>query len=247
MRKVCPMATISGAIFDCDGTLLDSMQVWYGAFAHLVGTYGIEATDEMQRTVEPMTLPQSSAWLHENLGIGESGPALNEEIHAYMRDQYEHHIPELPGARHFLDSLRAAGIPMIVATSTTSSLVRDALRVHGMDGYFQDVVCTAEVRRGLDKDYPDVYLEALECLGTPVSETWVFEDAPFGVRTSRLAGFHVVGISTGHDGRDESFVRAWADIFTHNYDDVSLGAIQAFDDAARRPVPEGPAVERGEA
>lgn len=241
------MAAISGAIFDCDGTLVDSMPMWYGAFDHLLEAHDVTAPAGFKERVEPMTIPDACALIHAELGIGESPQALVDELEAHVAHEYATSIREIPGAHAFVESLAAAGIPMIVATSTTSTLVCDALRVHGMDGYFQDVVCTAEVRRGLDKDYPDVYLEALERLGTPVSETWVFEDAPFGVRTSRLAGFHVVGISTGHDGRDESFVRAWADIFTRNYDDVSLGAIRAFDDAARRPVPGEPAAGRGEA
>lgn len=231
------MTAFTGAIFDCDGTLLDSMQAWYGAFAHIVNSHGIEATDEMQRTVEPMTLPQSSQWLHDTYGIGESGQAINDEVHAYMRDQYVNHIGEMPGARAFLESVSAAGIPMIVATSTTSALVREALAAHDMDSFFSDVVCTAEVRDGHDKDRPDVYLEALERLGTPLSETWVFEDAPFGIRTARLAGFHVAGIYNGHDGRDEDFVRAWADVFSHDYDDLSVEGLRGFDDALRSPVP----------
>lgn len=232
------MAAISGAIFDCDGTLLDYMQVWYGAFAHLVESHGLVCTGEMQETVEPMTLPQGTRWLHESFGLGESAEALNREIHNYMRDQYEHHIPEMPGVHAFVESLAVAKIPLIIATSTTSSLIWDALRVHGLDGFFRDVVCTADVRDGYDKDHPDVYLEALERLGVPLGETWVFEDAPFGVETSRRAGFHVAGIYNEHDGRDEDFIRAWADVFSYEYEGLSLDGIRAFDDARRKRMPE---------
>lgn len=59
----------------------------------------------------------------------------------------------------------------------------------------------------------------------------MFEDAPFAVRSARRVGLHVVGIHNDHDGRDEDFIRSWSDIFTHNYDDVSLEAIHTFDDA----------------
>ena len=232
------MATISGAIFDCDGTLLDSMPMWRTAFSDLVGRHGVEATDEMQRHVEPLTLQQSCGWLHEELGLGESGDALYRELTDWVREQYATTVAEMPGARGFLESLAAAGIPMIIATSTPSELVRGALEVHGLDGYFGDIVSTAEVRRGLDKEFPDVYLEALERLAVPLPEVWVFEDAPFGVRTARRAGFHVAAIYNDHDGRDESFVHAWADLFSHEYDTLTLDAIRAFDDAARVAPPE---------
>ena len=222
------MAQILGAIFDCDGTLLDSMQMWYSAFEELVGRYSLEATKEMQETVEPITLPESCAWLHETYGIGESGPALNEELISWVRHEYATNVAEMPGARAMVEELHEAGVPMIIATSTSSAEVREALAVHGLDQYFIDVVCTAEVRDGRDKDFPDVYLEALERLGTPLEHTWVFEDAPFGVQTSRKAGFHVVGIHNDHDGRDEAAVRPWADIFSENYEGVSLAAIRAY-------------------
>ena len=104
--------------------------------------------------------------------------------------------------------------------------------------FFSDILCTADVRQGRDKDFPDVYLEALDRLGTSLAETWVFEDAPFAVRSARRVGLHVVGIHNDHDGRDEDFIRSWSDIFTHNYDDVSLEAIHTFDDAARKATPE---------
>lgn len=232
------MAAISGAIFDCDGTLVDSMQMWYSAFRELLARHGVVATEELQRTVEPMTLPQSCGWLHEHLGIAQSGQALYDELHAWIREQYATNVAEMPGARRLLDELASAGVPMIVATSTTSSVVREALAVHGLDRYFRDVVCTAEVRDHRDKDFPDVYLEALERLGTPLAETWVFEDAPFGVMSARRAGFHVAAVHNDHDGRDAALIRPWADIFSENYDALTLEAIRGFDDAARRPLPE---------
>lgn len=232
------MARLGGAIFDCDGTLLDSMPMWNSAFTGLCARHGLVATDDLRREVEPITLGQSCELLHERYGLGESAQALLDELEAWVEEQYATNVTELPGARAFVESVAAAGVPMVIATSTTSRLVRGALRVHGLDGYFDDVVCTAEVRDGRDKEYPDVYLEALERLGTPLSETWVFEDAPFGVMTSRRAGFHVAAVHNDHDGRPEALLRSWADIYSEDYEAVSLEAIHAFDDAARRLAPE---------
>lgn len=233
------MAEISGAIFDCDGTLIDSMGMWYSVLRRLTESHGLVASSELRERLEPMTIPDSCAVLHEDFGLGESAEALVEELHTMVAHAYTHSIGEIPGARAFVHSLVAAHIPLVVASSTTSSLVREALRVQGIDSCFEDVLCTAEVRCGRDKDFPDVYLAALERLGTPGSQTWVFEDAPFGVRTARRAGFHVVGIHNDHDGRDEALVRAWSDVYSENYTSVSLEAICAFDDEARAPMPEG--------
>lgn len=232
------MAAISGAIFDCDGTLVDSMTMWGGAIDHLVAQHGKVAPAGFKDHVESMTIAATCQAMHDELGVGESGPKLVEELEAYVEHEYATHIREIPGARAFLQSLADAGVPMVVASSTTSRLVRGALKVHGLDGYFQDVLCTAEVRDGRDKDYPDVYLEGLDRLGTPMEQTWVFEDAPFGIRTARRAGFHVAAVYNEQDRRDAGFMRAWADIFSVEYESISLAAIRAFDDATRRPMPE---------
>lgn len=232
------MAKITGAIFDCDGTLIDSMRMWNGAFGHLLASYGLVATDELKARVEPMTIPDACAAIHAEMGIGASAQALVDELEAHVEHEYATNIVEIPGAHAFVQSLADAGVPMIVCSSTTSRLVRGALKVHGLDGYFQDVLCTAEVRDGRDKDFPDIYLEGLERLGTPQDETWVFEDAPFGIRTARRAGFHVAAVYNAHDGRDASFTRAWADIFSAEYESISLDAIRVFDDENLRPMPE---------
>ena len=232
------MSKISGAIFDCDGTLLDSMSMWFRTFSELLGSYGIEATDELVAKIEAMTIPDTCEFLHGELGVGEGAAELYARIDELVSYEYEHNVGEMPGAHAFLQSLSDAGVPMIVASSSPSDIVRKALACHGMLGYFSDVLCTADVRDGRDKDFPDVYLEALDRLGTPLAETWVFEDAPFAVRSARRVGLHVAGIYNDHDGRDEGFIRSWADIFSVNYDSVSLEAIHSFDDAARKPSPE---------
>ena len=141
----------------------------------------------------------------------------------------------MPGVRRLLDELAAAGVPMVVASSTPVRELRCALSAHGLDGDFQDVVSTEDVG-GRDKEFPDVYLEAARRLGTPVEGTWVFEDAPFGVRTSRRAGFPVVGILNEHDGRREEDIRPWADVFVHSLEEVSLPLLRDY---------ERPAAEKG--
>ena len=87
---------------------------------------------------------------------------------------------------------------------------------------------TTEQVGGRDKVFPDVYLEAARRLGTPVGETWVFEDAPFGVRTSKRAGFNVVGLMNDHDGRDERDVQPWCDIYVHGFAELSLSLIEDY-------------------
>ena len=226
---------VSGAIFDCDGTLVDSMGMWTHAYEWLYDHYGSEGAP--MDVVEPMALADACRLFHDEYGMGSSGEEVYETLTAHVRDAYEREVALMPGAREFLDELSAAGIPMIVASSTPKRELWHALCAHGLDGYFMDAVSTEDVG-GRDKEFPDVYLEACRRLGTPRETTWVFEDAPFGVRSARRAGFAVVGLMNDHDGRREEDVRPWCDIFCHGFAELSLSLLADF---------ERPGVERGAA
>ena len=134
----------------------------------------------------------------------------------------------MPGAREFLEELSRAGVPMVIASSTPVRELRCCLEAHGLAGYFRDVVSTEDVD-GRDKEFPDVYLEALRRLDTPLEGTWVFEDAPFGARTSRRAGFAVVGLMNDHDGRREEDVRPHCDVFVHGFAELSLALLRDYE------------------
>ncbi|MBM6774796.1 thiamine diphosphokinase [Olsenella profusa] len=221
---------VTGAIFDCDGTLVDSMGMWSHAYEWLYRHYDSPGApiDE----VEPMALAEACRLFHDKYGMGSSTEEVYETLCAHVRDGYEHDVALMPGARAFLEELSAAGVPMIVASSTPRRELLFCLRAHGLDGFFTDVVSTEEVG-GRDKEFPDVYLEALRRLGTSREGTWVFEDAPFGVRTARRAGFYVVGLMNDHDGRREEDVRPWCDVFVHGFAELSLPLLRDY----ARPAP----------
>ena len=226
---------IQGAIFDCDGTLVDSMGMWRSASSWICEHHGVEPLPFEQ--IESLALRETCDMYHDEKGIGDSGEGLYEELCAHVRYAYEHEVPLMPGAREFLDELAAAGVPMVIASSTPVRELRCALAAHGLERYFSDIVSTEDVG-GRDKEFPDVYLEAARRLGTPREATWVFEDAPFGVRTARRAGFAVVGLFNDHDGRREEDVRPWCDVFVHGFAELSLPLLRDY---------ERPAAAHGEA
>ncbi len=217
---------ILGAIFDCDGTLVDSMSMWNKANEWPFEKCGVPVPEGFYQRVEPLTVREMSRIVHEEYGLFKSADDVYEQVLAHVRDCYRNDIKPFDGVFEFLDSLRAAGIPMVCASSTPVREVRCALEAQGLDTYFKDVVSTEEC--GRDKEFPDVYLEACRRLGhdpndaTIRDQIWVFEDAPFGVQTSRKAGFKVVGLMNDHDGRREEDVRPWADLYVHGYAELSL-------------------------
>ena len=230
---------VTGAIFDCDGTLVDSMCVWHNVFGAVLPKYGKTIDSDIFDRVEAVSLIGGCQICVDELDLPITAEALYEEFCAYVTDQYRHHVSIIPGAKEFLQELHDAGIPMAVASSTPVREVRAALAAQGIEHLFKTVVSTEDVG-GVDKVEPDVYLEALRRLGTDKATTWVFEDAPFGAQTAQNAGFPVAVLYNDHDGRDPVFMREHSNIFAHTYGELSLLRLQDYE----RPLTAVPSGEK---
>ena len=216
-------STITGAIFDCDGTLVDSMPMWMGLVSDVFDEYGIPQTPELLAEAEALNFDEMCMWFHERFGAGESGEAVLADVRARVQEHYRHDVRLFDGCRRFLDELAAAGVRMIVLSATTEPEIRVALEAQGIEGYFERIISSSET--GSDKEHPEAYRYALEALGTDKETTWVFEDAPFAVRTAHDEGFHTVCLHNDHDGRDVDFCRANCDILAHGYGELSLALL----------------------
>lgn len=236
MSHTCATAscdTITGAIFDCDGTLVDSMPMWNALVEEVFDTHSIPKTPELLAEAEAYNFDDMCFWFHERFGIGASGAALLADIRAQVQDHYRHDIPLFAGCREFLDELHAAGVRMLILSATTEPEVRVALETQGLSSYFERVIQTSET--GSDKEHPEAYQYALDALGTDKETTWVFEDAPFAVRTAHEFGLKTVCMYNDHDGRDIDFCRAHSDILAHGYRELSLALLEDFAAPVRDP------------
>lgn len=225
-RDAAPGPTITGAIFDCDGTLVDSMPMWHALVEDAFDAHGIPKTDELLAEAETYNFDDMCFWFHERFGIGESGEAILAEMRKVVQGHYLHDISLFAGCRRFLDELRAAGVRMVVLSATTEPEVRVALSAQGIEGYFERVIQTSET--GSDKEHPAAYEYALAALGTDARSTWVFEDAPFAVRTAYRMGLKTVCLHNDHDGRDQAFCERNSDILAHGYGELSLALLEDY-------------------
>ena len=207
---------IRGAIFDCDGTLVDSMPMWTQTCVGLLERYGVPDARRVFAEHESLDMDKKCYWYHDNLGIGESGEALYRELWRDVEREYRTSVQAFAGCKAFLEELRLGGVRMVIASSTPTELLRVALEAHGLLQYFDELVFAGDVGRG--KEHPDVYVAAQQRLGTAREDTWVFEDAPFGIRSAARVGFPVVALLNDHDGRDEAFVARWATVVARGYD-----------------------------
>lgn len=222
----CPRAFI----FDCDGTLIDSMGIWLDVQPRLLATYGVSTVPSDFKEYECLSVEDECRAYHERWGVGDDWRAVYERLHEMLCEAYEHEAPARPGILSLLSAAASQGIPCAVATSTPQDLVERGLRANGLLSYFDVIVTTEEA--GASKEHPDVYHLALERLmrrhrlkDVSCSDVWVFEDAVFGLKSSGTAGYRRVGIfdPAGRMKRDD--VRANCDLFIESYEDISLGAL----------------------
>lgn len=211
---------IRGAIFDCDGTLLDSMSMWTDCCVELLRRYGVSDAERVFREHESLDMDKKCLWYHENLGIGTSADSLFLELWDHVSHAYRSCVRPYEGCRAFLEDLRRRKVPCLIVSSTPKELLSAALRDHDLLQYFDDVIFVGDV--GRDKSHSDCYLAAWRMLGTPRADTWVFEDAPFGVRSAVRVGLPTVAILNERDGRDESFMRRWATYVASSYEQINV-------------------------
>ena len=178
------------AIFDMDGTLIDSMGFWEHLATDYLHSKGIQRIpEEILEQIEPMTMSESAALFQQVFGLNGN---IEAEMNAMMDDHYRKDIPLKPGVREYLQKLYTRGIRMCVASATAEHLMESCLTRLGVRDYFEFLLSCETV--GAGKQSSLVYQEAARRLGACPSEIAVYEDALYALQTAKKAGFHVVGV-----------------------------------------------------
>ena len=197
--------TISGAIFDLDGTLLDSMMIWEDFASAYLRSRGIDPPAGLEERLESLTLSEAAEYLRTAFSLPEGREEILDGMNRTADARYDTVLAK-PGVREMLAALSRAGVPMAVATLTDRPTVLRTLSRLGLLSYFSHIFTCAEV--GARKDTPVIYDTALAALGTAQEETAVFEDAWYAIKTASAAGYPVVAI---HDpSSDRHFAKAEA-------------------------------------
>ena len=183
---------IKGAIFDMDGTLLDSMYIWDTMASRYLKKHGIVPEEGLDQKFKVLTLEEGAEYFRQNYGISDSVENIVAEINEMTESAYQYEVQPLPDVEKVLQQLKLQGVKMCVATVTDEYLAEMALQQSGLRQYFDAIFTCAQV--GASKHHPDIYEKALEFLGTQQAETFVFEDAFYAICTAKNAGFPTVAI-----------------------------------------------------
>ena len=187
---------IKGIVFDMDGTLVDSLMVWDVLWARVgekfLGDSTFHPSDKDDKIVRTSTLKDAMNHIHSVYNIANSGDELLETANRMMEEFYENDVMLKKGVFEFLEYCYKKGIKMCVASATALDLINIAVKHCNIGKYFVDILSCAQIGKG--KDQPDIYLLAMERLGTKPEETCIFEDSHIAINTAYNIGMKTVGI-----------------------------------------------------
>ena len=201
---------IRGAIFDVDGTLLDSMFIWDTIGETYLRSIGYQPKENLNETFKNMSLHQAARYYQTEYGVTLSIDEIMDGVNAMLERYYRFEVPLKPGVAELLERLRQSGVKLCIVTATDRHLVEAALDRCGVLSCFGEIFTCNEVGHG--KDEPDIFEVALRFLGTRREETLVFDDALYAVRTAKEAGFPVAAVYDSHE-KEQDKVRLLADIY----------------------------------
>jgi len=213
---------IAGIVFDLDGLLLESEQVWDAAREELVRKRGGRWHERAQRDMMGMSSPEWSRYVHEQLGVPDPPEEISAEVVRRLERLYRERLPVIPGARQAVERL-AGRWPLALASSSNRELIDLALELMGVAQDFAATVSSEEVARG--KPAPDVYLEAARRLAVDPKAAAAVEDSHNGIRSAKAAGMRVVAIPNRHFPPDEEAL-AQADVVLDSLAGLTAEAVE---------------------
>ncbi len=209
------MEKIKYAIFDADGTLMDSMHIWDTLDGAYLMMRGIEP--EETRLFRKYGYFTSINRIIERYNLNQTFDEVKEDMMKILEYYYYNVATAKPGIKEFLQKLRENGVRCAVATATDKYLMEPALERNGLLEYFDAVFTTKEV--GVSKQEPDIYNIARDFLGAD-ENTFIFEDALYAIATAKKAGYKVVAIEDYSAEDEREYIKETADYYISDYSEI---------------------------
>jgi len=213
--------TIQAVVFDLDGVLLDSEQVWDDVRESLAREHGAPWSDRAQADMMGMSSPEWSRYMHDVVGLRGSPAEINDEVVRRMLERYRHALPLIDGAEEAVRRL-AAHFPLAIASSSNRALIDAVLDESGLADMFTVTVSSEEVARG--KPAPDVYLEASRRLDVEPRHCAAIEDSANGIRAAHAAGLRVCALPNAHYPPSHDAL-ALADVVVDSPDGLTVATV----------------------
>ena len=209
---------MKAAIFDMDGTLIDSMTPWRALNVEFIRRRGIEPTPEELKDLQGLTGRIAVDYYREHYGIETDFDTLCAEACEGMKNIYRAGLPLKPGARAYLERLRARGVKCVLCSASPCDLVLIALNRMDLTKEL-DLIYSTEIVGG-HKGEPEFYDRLCTMIGKKKEECVMFEDALYAMKGARAAGLGVVGITDDTNQRDREEIAKVCDRVVDSYDEL---------------------------
>lgn len=206
------------AIFDLDGTLLDSTWVWEKIDVDFLAKRGIKVTDDYMQEIRNHNFNTGSRYVIERFGLSEQPENIVAEWHMMAQSEYDNTIVLKPGAAKMLAMLKECGIKLAVATSSTHTLFEKCLKRNGIYDLFECFTETHEVE--CDKGFPDVYELAAARCGMSASDCIVFEDILKAVQGAKKGGFYTIAVYDKASECEQKEIMKLCDRYIYGYEEL---------------------------
>ena len=207
----------SAAIFDLDGTLIESNSVWAKIDKIILSKRGIPCSDGFAAKLSSLTYEGAAEEMHK-LGVKEDTQSLIKEFNELAVQEYRYNVFLKDYAKEYLEYLKNRGVKLALATASPKELYEPVLRHNGVYSFF-DVFCTT-AEAGKSKDHPDIYLLAASKLGVSPEECIVFEDVLNGIISAKNAGMTAIGVYDAYSSEDIVTIRLRSDGFIMNFSEM---------------------------
>lgn len=213
------LENIKGAIFDLDGTLVDSLWVWEKIDRDFFKNHNIKMPKNFKNEIEHLGFEEVAVYFKKRFSLNISIEEILKEWSDGAYYEYSTNVRLKPGVKEFLSLLKASGIKIALATSNSHLLLEAVLKNNDIIQYFDCITTTGEVARG--KDCPDVYLLAAEKLNLSPKNCVVFEDILPAVLGAKSAGMKVIGVHDIYSEDQRQDIINHADKFIYDYNELT--------------------------
>lgn len=209
---------MKAAIFDMDGTLIDSMGEWRKLNISFLTGHGITPTADEEAELYAMSGAMAAAYVRDHFGVDTDYSRLLERSTRMMEPVYRAGVPFKPGAAQYVKRLHERGVKCVVATATPANLALLALNRLGLVSDLDYIFSTDMVGGG--KSDPAFYDRLCAMIGEKKEDCVMFEDALYAMRGARAAGLGVIGVTDGTNRHDREAIVALCDRVIDSYDEL---------------------------
>ncbi len=206
------------AIFDMDGTLMDSMWMWRDIDIEYLGRFGKELPKKLQFEIEGMGFTETACYFKEKFQLPQTVEEIKADWNKMAYDIYANRVFLKPGALELLQEMKSRGMKLGIATSNHIDLAMAALVSNQVDGMFDCILTSCDVAKG--KPSPDVYLAVAHRLQVEPEQCIVFEDVPMGILAGKNAGMQVCAVEDEFSLERKAEICGLADYYIRNFHEV---------------------------